>query len=156
MNFTQWMQGHRRSILFLLVLLALAGAVAGFKLPVTLFPTVDFPRVLVSLDAGDRPADLMMLAVTQPVEEAVRRVPGVRVVQSTTSRGTAEVSVSFDWGIDMGLATSQINQAVAQVMPSLPPGTQSLTKRMDPTIFPILRPRCTIWRAINCAHCCRA
>ena len=80
----------------------------------------------------------MMLAVTQPVEEAVRRVPGVRVVQSTTSRGTAEVSVSFDWGIDMGLATSQINQAVAQVMPSLPPGTQSLTKRMDPTIFPIL------------------
>ncbi|MDP2024684.1 efflux RND transporter permease subunit [Sulfuriferula sp.] len=138
MNFTQWMQSHRRSILFLLVLLALAGAVAGFKLPVTLFPTVDFPRVLVSLDAGDRPADLMMLAVTQPVEEAVRRVPGVRVVQSTTSRGTAEVSVSFDWGIDMGLATSQINQAVAQVMPSLPPGTQSITKRMDPTIFPIL------------------
>ena len=138
MNFTQWMQSHRRSILFLLVLLALAGAVAGFKLPVTLFPTVDFLRVLVSLDAGDRPADLMMLAVTQPVEEAVRRVPGVRVVQSTTSRGTAEVSVSFDWGIDMGLATSQINQAVAQVMPSLPPGTQSITKRMDPTIFPIL------------------
>ena len=138
MNFTQWMQGHRRSILFLLVLLALAGAVAAFKLPVTLFPAVDFPRVLVTLDAGDRPADLMMLAVTQPVEEAVRRVPGVRVVQSTTSRGTAEVSVSFDWGIDMGLATSQINQAVAQVMPGLPPGTQSLTKRMDPTIFPIL------------------
>ena len=88
MNFTQWMQGHRRSILFLLVLLALAGAVAAFKLPVTLFPAVDFPRVLVTLDAGDRPADLMMLAVTQPVEEAVRRVPGVRVVQSTTSRGT--------------------------------------------------------------------
>jgi multidrug efflux pump subunit AcrB len=138
MNFTQWMQGHRRSILFLLVLLALAGAVAGFKLPVTLFPTVDFPRVLVSLDAGDRPADLMMLAVTQPVEEAVRRVPGVRDVRSTTSRGSAEVSVSFDWGIDMGLATSQINQAVAQVMPSLPPGTQSTTKRMDPTVFPIL------------------
>ncbi len=138
MNFTQWMQGHRRSILFLLVLLALAGAVAAFKLPVTLFPAVDFPRVLVTLDAGDRPADLMMLAVTQPVEEAVRRVPGVRDVRSTTSRGSAEVSVSFDWGIDMGLATSQINQAVAQVMPSLPPGTQSSTKRMDPTVFPIL------------------
>ena len=138
MNFTQWMQGHRRSILFLLVLLALAGALAAFKLPVTLFPAVDFPRVLVTLDAGDRPADLMMLAVTQPVEEEVRRVPGVRDVRSTTSRGSAEVSVSFDWGIDMGLATSQINQAVAQVMPSLPPGTQSSTKRMDPTVFPIL------------------
>ncbi|MES2365848.1 MAG: efflux RND transporter permease subunit [Pseudomonadota bacterium] len=138
MNFSQWMQGHRRSILFLLVLLALAGALAAFRLPVTLFPNVDFPRVLVSLDAGDRPADLMMLAVTQPVEEAVRRVPGVRDVRSTTSRGTAEVSISFDWGTDMGLATSQVNQAITQILPTLPPGTQSSTKRMDPTVFPIL------------------
>ena len=138
MNFTQWMQGHRRSILFLLVLLALAGALAAFKLPVTLFPNVDFPRVLVSLDAGDRPADLMMLSVTQPVEEAVRRVPGVRDVRSTTSRGTAEVSISFDWGIDMGLATSQVNEAITQILSNLPPGTQMSTKRMDPTVFPIL------------------
>ncbi len=138
MNFTQWLQGHRRSILFLLVLLALGGTLAAFKLPVTLFPTVDFPRVKVYLDAGDRPADLMMLTVTQPVEEAVRRVPGLRDVRSTTSRGSAEVSVSFDWGTDMGLATSQINQSIAQVMPSLPPGTQFTTQRMDPTVFPIL------------------
>ena len=138
MNFTGWMQDHRRSILFFLVLLVLAGALAAFKLPVTLFPTVDFPRVVVSLDAGDRPADLMMLAVTQPLEEAVRRVPGVRNVRSTTSRGSAEVSVSFDWGIDMGLATSQINQAITQNLPNLPPGTQFFTRRMDPTVFPIL------------------
>ncbi|MEO8837651.1 MAG: efflux RND transporter permease subunit [Herbaspirillum sp.] len=138
MMFTQWMQGHRRSILFLLVLLAIGGAIAAFKLPVTLFPKVDFPRVVVSLDAGDRPADLMMLAVTQPVEEAVRRVPGVRNLRSTTSRGTAEISVSFDWGTNMGLATSQINQAVTQILPNLPPGTQSETKRMDPTVFPIM------------------
>lgn len=138
MNFTQWLQGHRRSILFLLALLALGGTLAAFKLPVTLFPTVDFPRVKVFLDAGDRPADLMMLTVTQPVEEAVRRVPGLRDVRSTTSRGSAEVSVSFDWGTDMGLATSQINQSIAQVMPNLPPGTQFTTERMDPTVFPIL------------------
>jgi CzcA family heavy metal efflux pump len=138
MSFTEWMQGHRRSILFLLGLLALAGTFAAFKLPVTLFPNVDFPRVIVSLDAGDRPADLMMLTVTQPVEEAVRRVPGVRDVRSTTSRGSADVSVSFDWGTDMALATSQINQAVTQILPVLPPGTQLSTKRMDPTVYPIL------------------
>ena len=138
MNLTQWMQGHRRSILFLLVLLAIAGTRLAFQLPVTLFPTVDFPRVVVSLDAGDRPADLMMLAVTQPVEEAVRRVPGVRDVRSTTSRGSASVSISFDWGIDMGLATSQINQAISQILPNLPAATKLTTRRMDPTVFPIL------------------
>jgi CzcA family heavy metal efflux pump len=138
MSFSEWMQAHRRSILFLLALLALGGTLASFKLPVTLFPTVDFPRVVVSLDAGDRPADLMMLTVTQPVEEAVRRVPGVRDVRSTTSRGSADVSVSFGWGTDMGLATSQINQAITQILPNLPSGTQLATKRMDPTVFPIL------------------
>ena len=138
MSVTQWMQEHRRSILFLLVLLALAGALAAFKLPVTLFPNVDFPRVVVSLNAGDRPADLMMLSVTQPVEVAVRRLPGVRDVRSTTSRGSADVSVSFDWGTSMGLATSQVNEAITQILPNLPPGTQTVTKRMDPTVFPIL------------------
>ncbi len=138
MSFTRWMQDHRRSILFLLALLALGGTLAAFRLPVTLFPNIDFPRVLVSLDAGDRPADLMMLTVTQPVEEAVRRVPGVRDVRSTTSRGSAEVSVSFDWGNDMGLATSQVNEAITQILSRLPPGTRMSTKRMDPTVFPIL------------------
>ncbi|HKI65445.1 MAG TPA: efflux RND transporter permease subunit, partial [Burkholderiales bacterium] len=138
MNFTQWVQAHRRSILFFLAMLALAGGFAAFKLPVTLFPKVDFPRVLVSLDAGDRPADLMALQVTVPVEEAVRRVPGVRDVRSTTSRGSADVSINFDWGTDMASATSQVNGAISQILPGLPPGTQSRTKRMDPTVFPIL------------------
>ncbi len=112
MNFTDWLQAHRRSILFLLLALAVAGVIAAFRLPVSLFPTVDFPRVVVSLDAGDRPADLMALQVTTPVEEAVRSVPGVRDVRSTTSRGSADISINFDWGTDMASATLQINAAV--------------------------------------------
>jgi CzcA family heavy metal efflux pump len=137
-SFTQWAQAHRRSILFLLALLALGGIAAAFKLPVTLFPNVDFPRVVVNIDSGDRPADQMMLQVTLPVEEAVRRVPGVLNVRSTTSRGSADVSVSFDWGTDMNLAAVQVNQAATQILPSLPAGTRLTTKRMDPTVFPII------------------
>jgi CzcA family heavy metal efflux pump len=137
-KFTAWVQAHRRSILFLLLTLAAAGLFAAFKLPVALFPNVDFPRVRVSLDAGDRPADLMALQVTVPVEEAVRRVPGVRNVRSTTSRGSADVSVTFDWGTNMALAASQVSEAIAQILPALPPGTTPRTMRMDPTVFPIL------------------
>ncbi|MBI3343787.1 MAG: efflux RND transporter permease subunit [Gammaproteobacteria bacterium] len=137
MNFSAWM-AHRRSILFFLFMLAAAGLVAAFKLPVTLFPNVDFPRVLVSLDAGDRPAEQMEVQVTMPVEEAIRRVPGVQNVRSTTSRGSAEISVNFAWGTDMPLAASLVSQAAAQILPQLPAGTQIATKRMDPTVFPIL------------------
>ena len=138
MNFSQWAQAHRRSILFLLALLALGGIAASFNLPVSLFPTVDFPRVVVSLDSGDRPAEQMALEVTVPVEEAIRRVPGVRDVRSTTSRGTADVSINFDWGTDMATATLQINAVVSQILPQLPANTHLETTRMDPTAFPIL------------------
>ena len=138
MSFVAWVQAHRRSILFFLLALAAAGMVAAFKLPVTLFPNVSFPRVRVDLDAGDRPAKRMALQVTIPVEEAVRRVPGVRDVRSTTSRGSAEVYVNFGWGTDMALATSQVNEAITQILPSLPHGTRLRTLRMDPTVDPIL------------------
>ena len=138
MTLGSWTQAHRRSILFLLAMLALAGLAAAFRLPVSLFPTVDFPRVVVSIDAGDQPAEQMEMLVTRPVEEAVRRVPGVRNVRSTTSRGSAEVSINFDWGRDMAAATLQVNAAIAQVQGTLPPAAQVLVRRMDPTVFPII------------------
>ncbi|MCU1246900.1 MAG: cusA [Acidobacteria bacterium] len=133
-----WVRAHRRSILFLMAMLAVAGVVASLKLPVSLFPTVDFPRAVVSLDAGDRPAEQMEMQVTRPVENAVRRVPGVVSVRSTTSRGAADVSINFNWGLDMASATLQVNAAIAQIMSQLPPGTRVLTRRMDPTVFPII------------------
>src|SRR6195256_6244110 len=133
-----WVQAHRRSILFLMAMLAAAGVAAAINLPVSLFPTVDFPRAVVSLDAGDRPAQQMEMQVTRPVENAVRRVPGVVDVRSTTSRGVADVSINFNWGLDMASATLQVNAAVAQIMSQLPAGTQVITRRMDPTVFPII------------------
>ncbi|WP_394781123.1 efflux RND transporter permease subunit [Undibacterium sp.] len=133
-----WTQSHRRSLLFLVAMLALAGVVAALRLPVSLFPTVDFPRAVIALDAGDQPAEQMEMAVTRPVEEAVRRVPGVRTVRSTTSRGSAEISVNFDWGRDMASSTLQINAAISQILAQLPAGTQVYTRQMDPTVFPII------------------
>jgi CzcA family heavy metal efflux pump len=133
-----WVQAHRRSILFLMAILAAAGIAAAVNLPVSLFPTVDFPRAVVSLDAGDRPAQQMEMQVTRPVENAVRRVPGVVDVRSTTSRGVADVSINFNWGLDMASATLQVNAAIAQIMSQLPAGTTVLTRRMDPTVFPII------------------
>ena len=138
MTFSAWAAAHRRSLLFLLGVAAIVGAVLALRLPSSLFPAVDFPRVVVSLDAGDRPADQMESAVTRPMEQAIRRVPGVTNVRSTTSRGAAEISVSFAWGTDMASATLQVNAATAQIAAQLPAGTQVSTRRMDPTVFPII------------------
>lgn len=138
MNPGEWIQRHRRSILFLISILALVGLVTGTKLPVSLFPRVDYPRVVVSLESGDQPAEQMEMLVTRPVEEAVHSVPGLRGVRSTTSRGAAELSINFDWGSDMVAATLQVNAAIAQIQSTLPAGTLITTRRMDPAIFPII------------------
>lgn len=138
MNFSQWMQTHRRSILVLLVLLSVGGLAASWRLPVALFPQVDFPRVVISLDAGDRPAERMAVEVTWPVEDAVRSVPGVRTIRSKTSRGSSEVSITFEWGRNMVASLLQVESAVNQILTALPPGTLFNVKRMDPTVFPVL------------------
>lgn len=138
MNFTGWAQVHRRSILFLLIAFAVSGAFAALSVPVGLFPRVSFPRVVITIDSGDRPAERMVIEITLPVEEAVRSVPGVREVRSTTSRGSAEVSITFEWGRDMVAATLQAESAVNHLLGTLPAGTTFDVRRMDPTVFPVL------------------
>ncbi len=137
MDIAHWAALHRRSLLFLVAILALAGVAAALKLPVALFPQVDFPRVVVALDAGDRPADQMVIAETRPIEQSVRSVPGVISIRSTTSRGSAELSINFHWGEDMVSAMLQVESAVNQVLPTLPAGTSFSVRRMDPTVFPV-------------------
>lgn len=119
-------------------MLTIGGIASALWMPVALFPNVAFPRVQVTLDAGDRPADQMAIEVTTPVEEAIRRVRGVRDVRSTTSSGSADVAVTFDWGADMAAALQEVNGAAGQILPQLPAGTQLSTRRMDPTTFPVL------------------
>jgi CzcA family heavy metal efflux pump len=135
---TRWLAAHVRSLLLAAILLAVGGIGAALKLPVSLFPHIDFPRVVVTADAGDRAADQTAIEVTRPLEEALRGVPGVQHIRSTTSRGSAEISLTFDWGQDMARAALQTEAVVNAAAPDLPAGVRFDVKRMDPTVFPIL------------------
>ena len=138
MSARRWIEDHRRSILFVMALLAAGGAASIFKLPVSLFPRTTFPRIVVNADAGDRPADRMVVEVTRPLEEAIRTVPGILTVRSTTSRGSCEIAATFKWGLDMISATLQVESAIGQTLPSLPAGLTYEVRRMDPTVFPVM------------------
>jgi len=129
---------HTRSILGVVLALAIAGGVAAVGLPTGLFPVVQFPRVVLIVNAGTRPADQTALVVTIPLERAVRAVLGVTNMRSTTSRGSAEIALDFAWGTDMVAATTLVDAAIAQVLPSLPAGASYEVRRMEPTVFPII------------------
>ncbi len=138
MNLAAWAYRHSRFLLSLFVVFAMAGAACSLWLPVTLFPQLSFPRIRIDLDAGDRPAERMAIEVTTPIEESVRSIPGVRTLRSTTSRGSAEIFVNFDWGEDMIAALLQVESQINKILPTLPTGTTFNVIRMDPTVFPVI------------------
>ena len=129
---------HARSLWLAMLLLTLGGIAGALRLPVSLFPQIDYPRVVVAIDAGERDAAQMEAEITRPVEIALRSVPGVTHLRSTTSRGSAEVALNFDWGHDMTSATLATQGALATVLSSLPPGTTFDVRRSDPTLFPVV------------------
>ena len=135
---TALLERHSRSIWLAVLLLALGGMLAARSMPVSLFPHIDYPRVVVAIEAGDRDAAQMAAEISRPVEVALRSVPGVTRVRSTTSRGTADVALNFAWGEDMVSATLATQGALATLLPDLPVGTRFDVRRSDPTIFPVL------------------
>jgi len=133
-----WLSRHARSVVLAVVILSIAGVFAALRLPVALFPAIDFPRIAVNIDAPDRSAERMLTEVSIPMEEAVRTVPGVRSLRSKTTRGSAELSVTFDWDHDMVAALLQVQASLSGLAGTLPPGSEVVARRMDPTVFPVL------------------
>jgi multidrug efflux pump subunit AcrB len=85
-----WSARHSKSIIFLILTCVGVGIYLAFSIPIAVFPSTDFPRIIVGVDNGVAPIDQMLVTVTRPIEEAVNTVPGLERVRSLTSRGTAE------------------------------------------------------------------
>jgi CzcA family heavy metal efflux pump len=133
-----WFKKLSSPILFLLISLALVGIYLAIKIPVAVFPSTDFPRIVIGVDNGVMPIDQMLVTVTKPIEEAVNSVPGLSKVQSITSRGSAEVDLFFDWKSDMVLTLQRVDAVVARLQPELPAGAKIETHRLTFATFPIL------------------
>jgi len=125
--------------LIVLILLILAGGVYTYiKLQTSLFPEITFPKIKIIADAGLQPVDRMMVTVTRPIENAVRRVPELQMVRSTTGRGSCETSVFLNWNADIDLSLQRIESRIAQVRGQLPPGLQVSVEKMNPSILPVM------------------
>jgi multidrug efflux pump subunit AcrB len=133
-----WIAQHSRPVIFLTLTLGLLGAYLAFTIPVSVFPSTDFPRVLISVDNGVMPIDQMMVTVTRPIEEAVNSVPGLLNVRSITSRGSAEVDLYLRWDVDMFQTLQYVNAAISRVQPELPATAKIEAHRMTFASFPIM------------------
>jgi CzcA family heavy metal efflux pump len=133
-----WFDRFSRPILFSTIALAVVGAYLAFSIPVSVFPTTDFPRIVIGVDNGVTPIDQTLVTVTRPIEEAVNSVPGLQTVRSITSRGSAEVDLFFDWKSDMVLTLQRVDAVVARLQSELPPTAKVQTHRLTFAAFPII------------------
>src|SRR6516164_8542374 len=133
-----WFTRFSKSIVFLILILVAAGAYLAFTIPISVFPTTNFPRVLIAVDNGVTPIDQMMVTITRPIEEAVNSVPGLKQVRSITSRGSAEIDLFFDWHVDMVTTLQLVDAALSNVRTSLPPTAVIQTHRLTFASFPII------------------
>ena len=133
-----WFARETKPIIFLIITLALVGGYLGFTIPIAVFPTTNFPRIIVAVDNGVMPIDQMMVTITRPLEEAVSGVLGIEDVKSITSRGSAEIDLYFNWNVDMFETLQRVNAAIAKVRPDLPATVRIDTNRLEFSSFPIM------------------
>jgi multidrug efflux pump subunit AcrB len=129
---------QKRAVIVLVALLCAAGIFAAFQLPVAIFPQTDFPRVVIIIDDGVVPAQQVLTSVTRPVEEAMNGLPGINNIRSTTQRGGCDISLFFDWKVDIILALQMVQERLAAMVSTLPPGASvRRVERLTFAVFPV-------------------
>lgn len=120
----------RRSpaILCIAVFIALLGIRSFSSMPRSLFPDVNYPRVVVEVNMGFTPLQVMEWTVTSVLEKELRAVPGVRLVKSTSSRGLSNIDVFLRENEDVTFAVQRVNAKIAEAR-ALIPATAEITVR---------------------------
>ena len=131
-------RGNSVLALCLVVAAAALGIILACSIPSAVFPEIQFNRAVVTADSGDLPAQQMLIAVTRPLEEAAYGVVGVKLVRSTTTRGTSEIDVDFNEGTDPVTGFQLLNAALGEVRSKLPTDTVVDTRLLNSGTFPII------------------
>jgi len=126
------------SVVLTCVLLTAGGIYSATRMPSSVYPEVQFPRIAVVAKVPDRDVTTMEVKVTRPLEEAVSSVIGVAQVRSKTIRGGSELSIDFNPGTDMRRAEQLTWNRISARRSDLPPETELAVEQMTPSVFPIL------------------
>lgn len=129
---------HKNPVAVVLFIILAAGIFSYSKMQSSLFPEVTFPKIKVIADNGLQPVSKMMITVTKPLENAIKRVPGLENIRSITSRGSCEISAFMGWKEDIDLCKQQVESSINQIKDELPAGTTITIEKMNPSILPVI------------------
>jgi HAE1 family hydrophobic/amphiphilic exporter-1 len=121
------------------IIIVFLGLLATETLPVSQFPQIAPPRVIVSLSFPGASSDVLVRSALIPLERSINGVQGMRyIVSDATSAGEATIQVLFELGTDPNRAVVQVKNRVDQVMNRLPPLVQLegvVVQRVQPSML---------------------
>jgi len=129
---------HAIAIAFIVFALCLGGIYSAMKITSSVFPQTNFPRVVILVDNGVMPGDEMMATITRPIEEAMKDIPGAVTIRDATGRGSAEISVFFNWKVDMIQSELYVLSRLSQISSTLPATATTNVFRLTFSAFPII------------------
>src|SRR3954467_7689081 len=123
----------------LMVLLVVLGLVSYKRLAIDEYPDVTYPVISVSTSYPGASPEVMMRQVSKPMEEALNTVQGLKEINSTSSEGSSNVRVTFNLGVDIGVAQQDVQAKVATIRRQLPPNIlEPVIRHFDPNDSPIM------------------
>ncbi len=131
-NFSAWSIRNPVPPILLFVVLMMVGIFSFRALPITQFPNIDVPVVLVSVSqSGATPAELES-QVTKRVEDSVAAITGVKHITSTMRDGSSNTAIEFRLEVPTEKAVQDVKDAVAKIRGSLPGGVdEPIVQRID-------------------------
>ncbi|HPW62047.1 MAG TPA: efflux RND transporter permease subunit [Cyclobacteriaceae bacterium] len=113
---------NRPVLAIVMSLVIILFGIIGFSfLGVREFPSVDPPVVTVSTSYVGANSDVIESQITEPLEEAVNGVPGVRTITSVSREGRSNITVEFELGVDLETAANDVRDKVSGALNRLPP-----------------------------------
>lgn len=123
-----------------MVAVAVFGTVLYFRLPVDLFPEVEFPVVTVTVVYPGADPETMETRVAEPIEEAVNSLGGIRMLRSTNLESVTQVAIQFDLDVDLDVATQDVRDRVSSIQDQLPSGAElPRVEKLDLGAAPIMQ-----------------
>jgi hydrophobe/amphiphile efflux-1 (HAE1) family protein len=121
------------------ILIVLFGAIGFYFLGVREYPSVDPPIVTVSTSYTGANADVIESQITEPLEESINGISGIRSLTSSSSDGRSRITVEFELGVDMDVATNDVRDRVSRAIHDLPPDADPPTiSKADADASPIV------------------
>src|SRR5271168_4639423 len=124
----------------LTIAIALAGAIAFFKLPVSPLPQVDFPTISVSASLPGASPETVSTSVATPLERHLGQIADVTEMTSQSSVGSARITLQFGLGRNIDGAARDVQAAINAARADLPASLRSnpTYRKVNPADAPIL------------------